>query len=356
MIFLDANALYSYYGRSRLGMSSSPVDENVIGEYLDRQKNKSIPTSVYIEILTHFRDDPKKQKALLKFIKAKGIRFYNNIPDYIINPDELMCVEIMDEHGLREYTQNVLKKKIEIECKFTALFYEVTRDLYAHYKIESAHELSEDNKESLMFYIGKSIYEERGKEFAERIRAQLSSGYEEGKEQNTLKEFYIQELNEACLLIDVLVAGAVACKAENSDIIDGIQSAYQEAVDKGLDGQNGTMPYIVDTLTSNCTFLEMSKGRISSMFKKGHYSENQVAYMRDIMFEAWFNRGQKLKKNDIFDMLCAGCFDCPIKDVVECVLVDSSHYILSFDKTMKSFIGAVKPANLHLIEKLQNGN
>lgn len=27
MIFLDANAFYSYYGRSKLGMTSEPVDE-----------------------------------------------------------------------------------------------------------------------------------------------------------------------------------------------------------------------------------------------------------------------------------------------------------------------------------------
>ena len=29
MIFLDANAFYSYYGRSKLGMTSEPVDEEL---------------------------------------------------------------------------------------------------------------------------------------------------------------------------------------------------------------------------------------------------------------------------------------------------------------------------------------
>ena len=33
MIFLDANAFYSYYGRSKLGMTSEPVDEKRLKKY-----------------------------------------------------------------------------------------------------------------------------------------------------------------------------------------------------------------------------------------------------------------------------------------------------------------------------------
>gem|GEM_PF-2426302 len=36
MYFLDANAFYSYFGRSKLAMTSSPVDENVLTAYLDK--------------------------------------------------------------------------------------------------------------------------------------------------------------------------------------------------------------------------------------------------------------------------------------------------------------------------------
>ena len=59
MIFLDANAFYSYYGRSKLGMTSEPVDEERLKKYLEQQREKSLPTSVYIEIMTHFRNNPK---------------------------------------------------------------------------------------------------------------------------------------------------------------------------------------------------------------------------------------------------------------------------------------------------------
>lgn len=49
MYFLDANAFYSYFGRSKLGMTSSPVDENVLKDYLNKITNKSLPTSVLLK-------------------------------------------------------------------------------------------------------------------------------------------------------------------------------------------------------------------------------------------------------------------------------------------------------------------
>ena len=83
MIFLDANAFYSYYGRSKLGMTSEPVDEKRLKKYLDQQSEKSLPTSVYIEIMTHFRNNPKVLQSLLEFRYAKGLPLFNNIPDYV---------------------------------------------------------------------------------------------------------------------------------------------------------------------------------------------------------------------------------------------------------------------------------
>lgn len=67
MLFLDANAFYSYYGRSRLGMSSSPVDEERLKKHLDSRNDKSIPTSVFIEVVTCFRNNPKLLRELLEF-------------------------------------------------------------------------------------------------------------------------------------------------------------------------------------------------------------------------------------------------------------------------------------------------
>ncbi len=353
MYFLDANAFYSYFGRSNLEMTSSPVDENALTGYLDRQKEKSLPTSVFIEIITHFRNNSKLLKEILEFRMNKSLPLFNNIPNYVVDTDEITCVSKMDEKSLYSYAHELLRRKIEIESKFTLLFFEITRDLYAYYKLESATELSEGNKSSIINYIGRNGFKEYGNILEEKIQKELTTGYKDNKEQNVLKALYINELNEACLNIDMIVAGCVACKDENSNITECIKGSYQDIVSLGMDGKNGTMPCIVDTLATDVQFLNYAKQRIASMLKKGRYTDFQIAYLRDVMFTAWFNRGQKLQKNDIFDMFCVGCLDYKDTRQNECCLLDSSSYIISFDTRMKQYLGKVRPRNLQIIEKIQ---
>ena len=205
MIFLDANAFYSYYGRSKLGMTSEPVDEERLKKYLEQQREKSLPTSVYIEIMTHFRNNPKVLQNLLEFRYAKGLPLFNNIPDYVVSEDEITSVAYMDQAALKNYADRLLKSKIQIESKFTLLFFEITKDLYAHYKLEMTDGLSQKNKDAILGYIGRVAYKEYQNLLEERIKVELQSGYDENKEKKVLKDFYIQELNEACVLTNIII-------------------------------------------------------------------------------------------------------------------------------------------------------
>jgi len=54
--------------------------------------------------------------------------------------------------------------------------------------------------------------------------------------------------------------------------------------------------------------------------------------------EAWLERGQKLIKNDIFDMLCVGVLDKTERNPSLSILVDQNSYLISFDETMMKFI------------------
>lgn len=327
MIFLDANAFYSYYGRSKLGMTSEPVDEERLKKYLEQQREKSLPTSVYIEIMTHFRNNPKVLQNLLEFRYAKGLPLFNNIPDYVVSEDEITSVAYMDQAALKNYADRLLKSKIQIESKFTLLFFEITKDLYAHYKLEMTDGLSQKNKDAILGYIGRVAYKEYQNLLEERIKVELQSGYDENKEKKVLKDFYIQELNEACVLTNIIIQGCVACKQDKEDIISIVQQTYQKSIESGLDGNTGTMPCIVDTLATDQHFLDIAKVKVSEMFKKGKYSATQRRYLRDVMFTSWFERGKKLDKNDIFDMLCVGCLDHIDKTKNACVLIDASSYV-----------------------------
>lgn len=351
MIFLDANAFYSYFGRDRLGMTSTPVDEAVLTKFLEQRNDKSIPTSVYVEIVTHFRNSLDKLLEIIKFMRNKNLRLYNNIPDYIVDEVELTCVNMMSKEHLCNYARKLLCKKIEIESRFTLLFFEITKDLYTHYKLTTSNVLSEDNKESILDYIGRKGYKEYGKILEEKIKDELDSGYEENKEQKVLKDFYIHELNEWCVFVDMIIAGCEACKDESSDLIEIMQNAYQNDIAAGMDG---TMSCIVNALSIDSIFLQDAKTKIAKMFTKAGYSKTQRVYMREVMFTAWFERGQKLQKNDIFDMFCVGCLDAKEREKKQCVLIDTTSYILSFDKRMKRFLGSVRPHNLKIIEELEN--
>ncbi len=155
------------------------------------------------------------------------------------------------------------------------------------------------------------------------------------------------------MLTNIIIQGCVACKQDKEDIISIVQQTYQKVLKVVWMEIQGTMPCIVDTLATDQHFLDIAKVKVSEMFKKGKYSATQ-RYLRDVMFTSWFERGKKLDKNDIFDMLCVGCLDHIDKTKNACVLIDASSYVLSFDTRMKNFIGTVKPENLRLIEKIQN--
>ena len=56
------------------------------------------------------------------------------------------------------------------------------------------------------------------------------------------------------------------------------------------------------------------------------------------MLKAWLERGQKLRKNDILDMLCVGVLDKVHVNTELSVLIDQMAYLISFDETMMQFI------------------
>lgn len=354
MYFLDANAFYSYYGRSKIGMSSAPVNESALISLLDRHQKKGLPTSVFIEIVTHFRDNPLVLNDLLHFRYIKHMPLYNNIPDYVVDENEITAVHYMRETELKSYAMKVLERKIKIEVKFTKMFFDITRSLYAHYRLNEAFasNLDDSKMDNFLRFLVKDLFKEGAEDFQNRLQSELENGYSNADEKRIHKNFYIDELGKACSVIDIWISGIKAYMKNDDDIISAMQTGYQEVKSRGLDCADSTMHSIVDTLSQDTVFLNTAKSKIANMFSKGHYSKTQIAYIRDIMFPAWFERGQKLQKNDIFDMLCLGCLDYHEKLKPENVLIDNSSYIITFDERMKQFIGNVKPSNLALINNI----
>lgn len=95
--------------------------------------------------------------------------------------------------------------------------------------------------------------------------------------------------------------------------------------------------------------MKVAENEISAIFRRKGYSKHQADYLK-MMLEAWMGRGQKLIKNDIFDMLCVGALDKTEINPTLSVLVDQSSYLISFDETMMKFI-CKDEGNAQLINK-----
>lgn len=178
--FLDANAIYSYYGRERLGFDSKPVDEKALKYFLEG-KDLGIPASVLIEVITHFRNDAEKLYGLVHFILECEIPIYNNIPEYCYEPSELFILKTLNKAELQNYAMNLLKKKIEIEAKFVLLFHEITRDLYAEYKLRKS-KLSQEHRDNVLVYIARKGYKDCAKQLENELVSQLNLGYQKQDE------------------------------------------------------------------------------------------------------------------------------------------------------------------------------
>ena len=128
MIFLDANAFYWYLGREKLFAKSSTAKHDVkkVNSFLDARSDKSIPASVFMEMIVHFRDNPDAIIKIVKFLEEKSITVFNNFPECCFTSDELTVLRLSKNADvLKLYANNLLNKKINIEVKHAYAFLQI---------------------------------------------------------------------------------------------------------------------------------------------------------------------------------------------------------------------------------------
>lgn len=352
MIYLDANAFYWYLGREKLLMEPSVPKHDVekLRVYLDSRNDKSLPASVFIEMIVHFRDNPEAIKKIISFREEKRIKLLNNFPLCIFTPDELSILHITkDNFALRQYAYNLLKKKIDIEVKHAYVFLQVVSLLYADYYLETCTTLSVETKENVLSYLGRDISSDFQEDHYRQLFSALENGYaDSNKSAQYLKKIYIDLLIQNCVIFQMIIDTMVKFIADEKDLFAVMCKSATDARSKDFTN-NGIMRIIVDALATDSGFLKFAENKISDIFLKKGYSEHQSQYLK-LMLEAWLERGQKLRKNDIFDMLCVGVLDKIEYKPSLCVLIDQSSYLISFDEIMMKFLYS-NNGNARLIDK-----
>lgn len=339
MIYLDANAFYWYIGREKLAMESSVPKHNVemLRKFLDSREDKSVPASVLMEMIVHFRDNSEIIKKIIRFREDKGLKVLNNMQGYIFTEDELTALHLTHNDLLKQYAYMLLDKKIEIEVTHAYVFLQVVSLLYADYYIKTFTCLDSNAKEAVLFFIGRDFSNSMREDYCSQLTTALKSGYSDrNRSQQYLKEKYIELLTQNCVIFQMIIDAAVNCLNGAEDLFAVMCAAAATAKANGFDEKN-TMNAIVAALGTDSNFLKYAEKQIADIFLRKGYSKHQAQYTEQ-MLEAWLERGQKLRKNDIFDMLCVGVLDVMENDPSLSVIVDHSSYLVTFDEVMMSFV------------------
>lgn len=322
MIYLDVNAFYWYFGREKLPMPYSSLKLNVekFRSFLDSCDNKSIPASVLMEMIVHFRNYPKIISEIISFCYEKNIKILNNSHDFYFTTNELSSLHITKNDAiLKQYAYKMLEKKMNVEIKDKALS-----------------------------YLGNEISAELKDEYLNKLKLTLIEGYEKNKEQQFLKDKYIELLVQNCVVFQMIIDAINKYTDEDQNLYEVMCISAQNARNNGLTDDD-IMSVIVKALAVDSEFRKDAEKEIANIFKKKGYSEHQSQYIQQ-MLAVWLERGQKLKKNDIFDMLCVGVLDKVENNSKLNILVNQCPYLISFDETMMKFI-CRDSANANLIKQ-----
>lgn len=359
MIFLDANAFYWYLGKEYLFAKPSTSKHDVIklNNFLDTRSDKSIPASAFMEMLVHFRDDPDKIMKIIKFRETKGIAIFNNFTDYCFTSDELAVLHVTTNKSvLTNYAYKLLDKKIDVEVKHTYAFLQIVSLLYADYYLKSCSLLENEKRDAIMSYLGRDLSDEMRNDVCSQLANSLKDGYaDNNRSQQALKEKYTELLVQNCVVFQMIIDTAVKFLKNEDNLYDVMCKSASDAKNNGFTDSE-VMSTIKAALSIDSEFLQTAENEISSIFEKKGYSKHQASYLKS-MLKAWLERGQKLIKNDIFDMLCVGSLDKIVVKPVQNALVDQSSYLISFDKTMTNFLcnnsGNVRLLNQFLLSEHQ---
>lgn len=323
------------------------VDEFRI--FLDSRSDKCISASALMEVIVHFRDNTKLAKQLMDFIAKKKMKVYNNCQFYGFSDDEFTACVNMNVNDLYIYARGLLNKKIEIEESFSYVFLQTIMLVYTDYLIENSSIVDENVKSNLINMIGRDFAKSWRDERLQGLHDALIQGYEIGKEENVLKDKFMEYLSEDCVYSYMWVRTAEEFQGGATELIDVMRSAAVEAKNTGMN-QNDAIKTISHELLQNPQIIQDTKDELVKIYLKKGFTCHQAGYI-GAMFERWVVQKQKLRKNDIYDMLFMGSIDRNYYDASLPVVYDQSSYILTFDRKLVQFIYNENPLKCKMIIK-----
>ena len=364
MYFLDTNALYWYIGRDKMGdLSSAKVDDVALRNFLDAREDKALASSAYVEAMVKFRNHPEKAEELHRFLISKNLRIFNNVQYQTFSTDQMSVNLSLSGKPLADYIKKeILPVKIDIEYRFSIGFFMSILLLYTKYKLDESKKICPDHEVDIELFVRDKAVEE----VCPELKKALTDAYEnhELHEQQILKDKYIELLERECQMVDSLIEILSTMDFNLTDkdireVEERVEKKYKNM--KSKKPENYLMDHIHNTLLSQPSFKEVAKKKFAEMYsikgkafkgkEKYAFCEIQTDYLVEEMYTSWMDNGQKFRKNDIFDFFFLGCAEFKDDRKVDNILIDTSTYLLTFDKKLDRYIERRNPNNGKVIRR-----
>lgn len=332
--FLDANALYEYIGRNKIFDGESRIEKKNYIKDLDQQKFKFLPSSVFTEIIVHFRNDLKKLKIILRFIDKKNIKITPS-SSRVYKTAELSSLLSNGFTGNKAFIFKELKNKIDIEARFTYTFVYILSLFYGK-NIANIDNLIEVNFLSL---VDKILSEYRNIDIEELIN-NITLAYEKNKETQATKDGFTKLLHRNFVFIHALSTNV-------NNRLDMIERLTDEEIEEKFN------QVLAEIGPDHSTIMDKIKGTningiepeiiesLKNSYKQKKYSTMELEYIAK-MYLKWMSKGQKFRKNDLFDMFFIGtyCDDIlhTIKSTYDPTATYEDIYLVTFDAEIIEFM------------------
>ena len=337
MLFLDANAFYYYYGSNKLGQIDPPnIDIPKLRQYCGEANNIALPSSAYMEIITHYKAKEHILSDILDFIFRNKFQIYNNTVTYQVTIEELSELPsiISSPQRLEQYVFKILLAKKETEVSFSNLFLREIVSIYTLFKIKQEKVIpSGDNLYVLSFINDKLI--KNNNDSRKKLHIAFDSGYEINDPQRVVKKAFVECVGDICLRVDIMLEWLCESYRQKKEVnIDDVfETAYANATKSK--STSPEMDRIVKVIKKAQTECIATVQQLADIFDD-RFTQAQKDYVSQVLLPHWLMNGQKFQKNDIFDFFWIRCLDYT-SQIPECT------QCLTFDTKLRTFIKTYRP-------------
>ena len=291
---------------------------------------------------------------------------FNNVQYQTFSADQISVNLSLKGEMLSQYIMNnVLPVKIDLEVRFALGFFMSILLLYTKYQIDACKAICSDHD----YDIEAFIRDKTVTVVEHELRTTLQDAYDnhENLEQQLFKDKYVELLEDGCQLADAVVE-LLSTRGLDISITD-IRKVEKDVNDRYIllktnKPDNYLMDNIHKVINSRPDFKAEAKKRFAEMYsergkafkgkEKFAFKSIQTDYLAEEMYSSWMDNSQKFRKNDIFDFFFLGCADYKDERPADCVLTDTSTYLLTFDKKLDRYIERKRPSNGAVIRRFYN--